>query len=235
MDNYFDGNYYYKIRKKTFWQIVVWVVIIMFGISLLSQIKPKGDNRGERIEIDYRHLNSKLSNVDECCLCGNNARSLMGYYRKFDTIGVVSLNDWYIIDLRLKNYDSQGNESKADNGSGMWHMNDENISYDGTRTSSRGMANVSISLPEDYRLNEDFLENNLCSNCLSKVAETLEHSYFENEKSDTIPLCVIDFETLELYSMQNHYRAYSVRDYWVELDFNEENEINLSAYYLPER
>lgn len=20
MDNYFDGNYYYKIRKKTFWQ-----------------------------------------------------------------------------------------------------------------------------------------------------------------------------------------------------------------------
>ena len=89
MDNYFDGNYYYKIRKKTFWQIVVWVVIIMFGISLLSQIKPKGDNRGERIEIDYRHLNSKLSNVDECCLCGNNARSLMGYYRKFDTIGIL--------------------------------------------------------------------------------------------------------------------------------------------------
>ena len=114
-------------------------------------------------------------------------------------------------------------------------MNDENISYDGTRTSSRGMANVSISLPEDYRLNEDFLENNLCSNCLSKVAETLEHSYFENEKSDTIPLCVIDFETLELYSMQNHHKAYFVRDYWVELDFDEENEINLSAYYLPER
>ena len=81
MDNYFDGNYYYKIRKKTFWQIVVWVVIIMFGISLLSQIKPKGDNRGERIEIDYQHLKSKLDNVDECCLCGNNARSLMGYYR----------------------------------------------------------------------------------------------------------------------------------------------------------
>ena len=97
------------------------------------------------------------------------------------------------------------------------------------------MANVSISLPEDYRLNEDFLENNLCSNCLSKVAETLEHSYFENEKSDTIPLCVIDFETLELYSMQNHHKAYFVRDYWVELDFDEENEINLSAYYLPER
>lgn len=129
MDNYFDGNYYYKIRKKTFWQIVVWMTIILFGISLLSQIESKGDNRGEHIEIDYQHLKSKLDNVDECCLCGNNARSLMGYYRKFNTIGVISLNDWYIIDLRLKNYDSQGNESKADNGSSMWHMNDENISY----------------------------------------------------------------------------------------------------------
>lgn len=235
MDKYFDGNYYYKIRKETFWQIVAWTIIITLGTVLLFQLRIKHNNRGEYIEIEYQHLKSKLNNIEECCLCGNNAQSLMGYYRKFDTIGVISLNDWYVIDLRLKNYDSQGNESEANGGTSMWHMNIKNISCDGTSTASRGMADVCISLPENYKLNEEFLENNLCLNCLRKVTETLEHSYFENEKSETIPLCVIDFETLELYSMQNHYRAYSVRDYWVELDFNEENEINLSTYYLPER
>lgn len=235
MDNYFDGSYYYKIRKKTFWRIVVWTVIILFGGFLLLQMKSKGDNRCERIEVDYKHLESKLDNIEECCLCGSNARSLMDYYHKFDTIGVISLNDWYVIDLRLKNYDSQGNESKTDSGTSMWHAKNKNISYDGTSTASRGMADIRISLPEDYKLNEEFLENNLCADCLSNVARILEHSYFENEESETIPLCIVDFKTLELYPIQNHYRAYFIRDYWVELDFGKENEITLFAYYLPKR
>ena len=33
----------------------------------------------------------------------------MEYYRKFDTIGLISLNDWYVIDFPLKNYDENGN------------------------------------------------------------------------------------------------------------------------------
>ena len=78
------------------------------------------------------------------------------------------------------------------------------------------MTDLQISLPEDYKLNEKFLESNLCPRCLSKVTKTLEHSYFKNEKFEAIPLCVIDFETLELYSMQKHHKAYFVRDYWVE-------------------
>lgn len=234
MDNYFDGNYY-KIRKKTFWRIVFCVAIIALGAALLFRAKAISSNRGEHIEVNYAHLKSKLENTEECCLCGNNPRSLMSYYRKFDTIGVVSLNDWYVIDLRLKEYDNQGNEIKANKGSSLWQTDNENISYNGTSTASRGMADLQISFPEGYKLNEKFLESNLCPSCLSKVVETLEHSFFKNEKLEAIPLCVIDFETLELYSMQKHHKAYFIRDYWVELDFDEENEMNLSAYYLPER
>ena len=234
MDNYFDGDYY-KIRKGTFWRIVLCGTVIALVAALLFRAKVISNDRGERIEVNYTHLKSKLENIDDCCLCGNNAQSLMGYYCKFDTIGVISLNDWYVIDLRLKEYDNQGNEIEANKGTSIWRTNNENISYDGESTTSHGMADLHISLPEDYKLNEEFLENNLCSNCLDKTIETLEHSYFKNEKSETIPLCVVDFETLELYSMQNHHKAYFVRDYWVELDFDEENEINLSAYYLPER
>lgn len=31
----------------------------------------------------------------------------MSYYKNFDTIGLISLNDWYVIDFPLKNYDER--------------------------------------------------------------------------------------------------------------------------------
>ena len=64
--------------------------------------------------------------------------------------------------------------------------------------------------------------------------KTLEHINNEEGKEDTIPLCLIDFETLELHSMQGLYTGYFVRDYWVEFNFTDEY-IELDAYYLPVR
>ena len=43
---------------------------------------------------------------------------------------------------------------------------------------------------------------------------------------------MVDFETLDIYPVQKMNRAYSVRDYWVELDYND-SEIELDVYYLP--
>ena len=37
----------------------------------------------------------------------------MSYYKNFDTIGLISLNDWYVIDFPLKNYDENGNEIES--------------------------------------------------------------------------------------------------------------------------
>lgn len=48
-------------------------------------------------------LQPELEDAEKCMLCGNNNRSLMGYYRKMDTMGIVSLNNWQILELRLKN------------------------------------------------------------------------------------------------------------------------------------
>ena len=97
------------------------------------------------------------------------------------------------------------------------------------------MADIEITLKEDVRLDTNNLEKNLCSDCLPKVAEVLEHSYKKGEeKKETIPLCLIDFETLEVYSMQDFYRGYFVRDYWVQFDFIDD-KIELEAFYLPVR
>ena len=49
-----------------------------------------------------------------------------------------------------------------------------------------------------------------------------------------IPLCIVDFKTLEIYSLQDYWRSYFVRDYYVEMDFDD-NIVRTEVFYLPER
>ena len=44
---------------------------------------------------------------------------MMDYYRKFDTVGLISLNDWYVLDFQLKAYDENGNEIPNKTGSNI--------------------------------------------------------------------------------------------------------------------
>ena len=53
-------------------------------------------------------LLSKLEDNKRCYLCGSSDYSMMDYYRKLDTIGLISLNDWHVLNFQLKNYDENG-------------------------------------------------------------------------------------------------------------------------------
>ena len=75
---------------------------------------------------------------------------------------------------------------------------------------------------------------NLCQECLDKVAVSLEGWKWKGEKKEAVPLCLVDFETLEIYPVQNSYSAYFIRDYWVEIEFDE-NQIEIKTFYLPKR
>ena len=110
----------------------------------------------------------------------------MSYYKNFDTIGLISLNDWYVIDFPLKNYDENGNEIES-------------------------AASTS------------FLSGN-----------TGEISYSSDERKEAISLCIVDFKTLDIYSLQDYWRSYFVRDYYVEMDFDD-NIVRTEVFYLPER
>ncbi len=47
---------------------------------------------------------------------------------------------------------------------------------------------------------------------LDKVAASLEYWKYENEKKEPIPLCLVDFKTLDIYSLQDYYRSIFIRD-----------------------
>lgn len=188
----------------------------------------------ESVNITFEGMKSQLSDAGQCCLCGHNERSLMGYFRKFDTIGLISLNDWYVLDFPLKNYDGEGNEIVGSTSDNTTSGNTGEIIYSRRGTVSRGMAKIDVTLTEAYKPDTGTLQKNLCQECLDKVLESLEYWKWEDEEKEAIPLCLVDFETLDIYPVQDRYVAYFIRDYWIEMDYNE-NEIEIGAFYLPER
>ena len=230
---------YYRIRADYLWGIIICVIAITAAFFHLTfnhrQTKETSipEKQIEQTDVTFDNLHSVLKNREDCYLCGNAEESLMEYYRKFDTIGLISLNDWYIIDFPLKNYDENGMEIQTNTSTSFLSGTTEEIRYSADGTPSRGMADIDVTLPENYRLNTDMLKKHLCPNCLKKVTDSLEYSKEANECIDAIPLCIVDFKTLEVYSLQKQWKSYFVRDYYVEVG-SEDNSVKIEAFYLPE-
>lgn len=227
---------YYHIRANVFWSVLLVIGILFIGsIFFTINIMARNSNNDtneyvETTHMEYGHIASKLENIDECYLCGNASRSLMGYYRKFDTVGIIGLNEWYVLDLRLKEYDSEGNPAEASSGMSTSFGNTSGMDYYVDAVPSRGMSSVTLE-SNNTSFDKSLIESNLCQNCLDKVTDSLE-GYFEEGKEEYLPFCLVDFETLDIYPVQKMNRAYLVRDYWVELDYND-SEIEIEVYYLP--
>lgn len=227
---------YYHIRASVFWSGLV-VMILLVGIMLFEiynlSVSEKSESNKEYVEttyMEYGQIKSKLKHEEECYLCGNASASLMGYYRNFDTVGIIGLNEWYVLDLRLKEYDSEGNPTDASSGMSTSFGNISGVDYHLDAVPSRGMSSITLESRDGF-FDETVIKKNLCQECLDKVTESLEGN-FEKGKEEYLPFCLVDFETLEIYPVQKMKRAYSVRDYWIELNYND-SEVELDAYYLP--
>ena len=77
------------------------------------------------------------------------------------------------------------------------------------------------------------VQKHLCQTCLDKVLEVMEVYGLEDEMAKPRDLCLVDFQTLELYSLQGDYSAYTVRDYYVQIDDSREGEVRIMAFYAP--
>lgn len=229
---------YYKIRKSVFWLFITIGIVLITVMALkilylqnMDNVQAKSEEV-ETIHMKYGSIESKIENTEECYLCGNSNRSLMGYYRKFDTVGIIALNEWYVLDLRLKEYDEVGNPIESSSGTSSSFGNTSGMDFYVSATPSRGMASATIS-SSNGMFDKTTIQNNLCQECLDKVTDTLE-GYFEKGKEEYVPFCLVDFATLDIYPIQKMNKAYSVGDYWVELD-HEDSEIEIDVYYLPGR
>ena len=46
-------------------------------------------------------IQSELEDPEGCYLCGTAPESLMGYFRQFDDLGVICVNQWYVLDMGI--------------------------------------------------------------------------------------------------------------------------------------
>lgn len=224
------------MRKKTYCiraSVLYAGVAVMVLLALLAYYRNdlyelwKEKNGMEKVV--YEGMKSELSDESCCYLCGSSNKSLVGYYRKTGSIGIISLNNWYVTDFRIEE-----SEEGMDSGSSSALTSVDGISIYSEGTPDRGTASIEVDLSEDCQVDYEMLEKNLCQSCLDKIMSALEYRKWKVEDKKPVPLCLIDFETLDIYSLQDTLHKYSVRDYWVVASC-EKNRVLVDAYNLPYR
>lgn len=226
---------YYRILKSVFWTGIIMTAVTILSLYWNIRSQTVGSREAEvkkTYHTEYGKLESRLQNTEECYLCGSSGRSLMDYYRNFDTIGIIGLNEWCVLDLHLKEYDENGKETENPQGGKSFFGNTQGVSYHVSSIPSRGMANATIS-SERWEFEPDVVEKHLCQICLDKVIKTLDGYQVKGEEERYIPFVLVDFDTLKLYPMQRQNAGCFIRDYWVDIDYG--NDIKIEVYYLPER
>lgn len=222
---------YYHIRKGVFWVGIVVLLASMFTLYNKPKIHELYVKTSGRESISYTGMKSKLENHEECYLCGFNDQSLVEYYRGTDTIGVLSLNDWYVLDFGLSDMEEAEDSTLEQKGTQTRFGNTGYIHYQTESMKEQGIAEMKITLPEDYHFNARIIREHLCQACLDKILRTLDYDKWKEESKEAIPLCLIDFKTLEVYSIQEMSQKYILDNYYVRIDNDKQYSSILVASY----
>ena len=177
---------------------------------------------------------------EECYVCGNCENSLVSYYAKRDSVGIIYWNKPSVSDTEVRVYEDNGNEIFKQEHTSMKvrTFGEENGSIAVCGTPERGFSNVTIKYTEKDKINFENVSTLLCQDCLNKVV----HFYTDQkncggDRAATTGYCLIDFTTRQLYTLSDPYRGYYIRDYYVTFDIceGEESYIELFIFYAPER
>lgn len=171
---------------------------------------------------------STLADTAECYLCGNHNRSLMSMFRGRDDLGVICVNDWYVMDMQIRNLDGMGG-----GGSGWTVGEEDSCSFQTDRYPERGISEITVEYGANSIFDVKKVQGHLCQTCLDKLLEVMDSCGYEGEEMGAKDICMVDFQTLELYSLQEHYISHYIRDYYVQIDGRDGEELEVIGIYAP--
>lgn len=160
---------------------------------------------------------------NECFLCGNNKNSLMSYYGKFDSIGIVNLQTLDIADSLVRPLNEEGEETT---GEGMTTSLCNYGSGSLVLYSVPGYTEISIT-EEDNMINYNDLKHKLCTKCLHQVQELYEEA---EQCGSCKTFALIDFQTRELIGLSEE--TWMKDDYYVHVD-NFKGDTRVTISYTP--
>lgn len=228
---------YYRMRKELVWGAGILAALLLF-FTALGKMKDTADmpKQEEFTPMEFKELpsvQSELPDPEGCYLCGTAKESLMGYFRQFDDLGIISVNQWYVLDLGILPHEKDGTDTSGTR-TAMTGTGEGGDFFSSTQTPSRGISTVEVSYGEDSILDVEKAKNVLCQDCLDKLLAVMETYGPEGEEPKPKDLCLVDFQTLELYSLQEQYVSYYIRDYYVRLDQTYDG-MKVEAVYAPVR
>lgn len=226
------------------------IIMLLTGCMVLSGCGTKEnsenhqDNGVEEKEKFHIEVESKIEQED-CFLCGEADDSLMGYYSKKKSIGIVHLNSLHISETRVRDFDDDGNELFQQGGSSTM-VNSFGEGYGSVAihgNPDRGYTNIDVSVSDKDEVNFELLEDCLCQTCLDTLADFYEDQINsgDSENNGCSGYCLIDFQTKELHRLSEPYSGYTMGDYYVKYDIWKEggdsdwHRISVFIAYLPER
>lgn len=229
-------------KKLVMVLLVACVVVAGCGKTAVSDHFQNSDAKEqEEFQIE---VESKIEQ-EKCFLCGDAENSLMGYYSKKESIGIVHLNSLYVSETRVRDFDDDGNELFQQGGSSTM-VNSFGEGYGSVAihgNPDRGYTNIDVSVSDKDEVNFELLEDRLCQTCLDTLADFYEDQINsgDSENNGCSGYCLIDFQTKELHRLSEPYSGYTMGDYYVKYDIWKEgggsdwHRISVFIAYLPER
>ena len=156
---------YYRMRKELVWGAGILAALLLF-FTAFGKMKDTADMpQQERFtSMEYKELppvQSELSDPESCYLCGTAKESLMGYFRQFDDLGIISVNPWYVLDLGILPHEKDGTDTSGTR-TAMTGTGEGGDFFSSTQTPSRGISTVEVSYGEDSILDVEKAKNVLC-------------------------------------------------------------------------
>lgn len=227
---------YYLVRMEITWGMVFLLVMSMASLILLCSKQGKS---AEKEHVNYEHkvqlpAVSGLDDAAECYLCGNSARSLVGHYRGKDDLGIICLNQWYVVGLGVRSFEGQGDpiRERKNQRTSMFGTGKGGDFFRISQDTNRGISEIEIDYGENSIFNLKAVSGHLCQECLDKLLDVMDCYGPVGEDTQPRDLCIIDFQTMELYTLQAHNRMYFIRDYYVQIAMDDSGaEVNV--FYMP--
>lgn len=231
-----------KLKIIIFVNILCLVVGVLAGCRHWKTTNKEENNRDTEVvkesasgvTKEYPTLESGLKNAEECSLCGDMGESIKNTFGGYEDLGIICVNDWNVLNMRIRNHDDSGNLTGAQGYINVTEgvLGEGKHSYYCRPNSDRGISEVTIYGEKDV-FDVKRIQNRLCQACLDKVLKVMQVYTSEDKAAQPRDLCIVDFQTLELYSLQGDRSAYFIRDYYVQIEDSREDELSISAIYAP--
>ena len=182
-------------------------------------------NKSEITNYTHRDFVSTID-TETCCLCKESPQAIGHFYRGLENVGILNLNTLDLLYIEINRYDDEKQPITTHAGYVQHGGIGDGESFANAMISpDDGYAKVTITGLE-YAINRKHLQKNFCQDCLDEINEI--------RLTETAPAeyAILDFSENTIYPLSASYPWFSVRNYGINCEFNEDGGITLLVHLL---